>query len=144
MPRRDEGLDEVEAWAATCVRRVGEVACALPEVREEDAWVGVRWRIRTTTFAHVYPIRDGRPQGSAAVAGIAEPAVVMTFRAPAAEAEAFAHLGPPWFKPPWSATACGLVLDAGTDWAEVAEVVTDSYRLKAPKRLVRGLDPPAT
>ena len=134
------GRDDVEAWAATCVRRVGEVACALPDVVEQDAWVGVRWRIRATTFAHVYPIRDGRPQGSAAVAGVEEPAVVMTFRAPADEAVVFAHLGLPWFKPPWSATACGLVLDEATDWVEVAEVVTESYRLKAPKGLVRLLD----
>ena len=35
------------------VSRVADVALSLPEAREEDAWTGVRWRIRQRTFAHV-------------------------------------------------------------------------------------------
>src|SRR6478736_1498620 len=35
------------------VARVGEVALGLPDAHEEDAWTGVRWRIRQRTFAHV-------------------------------------------------------------------------------------------
>lgn len=135
-----DGVDEFDAFVAHCVRRVGEVATALPETLEQDAWVGVRWRIRTRTFAHVLPIRDGRPQGSAELAGVREPAVVLTFHAPVEEAALFAHLGPPWFKPPWSRTVAGLVLGEATDWAEVAELVTDSYRTRAPQRLARRLE----
>ena len=30
-------------------------------VHEEDVWVGVRWRIRTRTFAYLLTIADGRP-----------------------------------------------------------------------------------
>jgi hypothetical protein len=33
-----------------------------------------------------------------------------------------------------------MVLDEGTDWAEVADLVTESYRLCAPQRLARMLD----
>jgi hypothetical protein len=31
----------------------------LPEVCEEQAWVGTRWRIRKEAFAHVLMIADG-------------------------------------------------------------------------------------
>lgn len=33
-----------------------------------------------------------------------------------------------------------VVLDDDTDWDELAELVTESYRLLAPQRLVRQLD----
>jgi hypothetical protein len=32
-----------------------------------------------------------------------------------------------------------MVLDESTDWAEVAELVTESYRCSAPQKLVRLL-----
>jgi hypothetical protein len=122
------------------VRRVAAIADALPETLEQDAWVGVRWRIRTHTFAHVYPVGDDKPAGSAEILGTREPLVVMTFRAPADEAATFERLGPPWFKPPWSATVVGLRLDDDTDWEEVAELVTDSYCLRAPRKLARVVE----
>jgi predicted DNA-binding protein (MmcQ/YjbR family) len=34
----------------------------------------------------------------------------------------------------------GLDLDAGTDWAEIAELLDASYRLTAPARYVAALD----
>jgi hypothetical protein len=34
----------------------------------------------------------------------------------------------------------GVRLDVPVDWDEVAEIVTDAYRLVAPARLVAGLD----
>jgi len=39
-------------------------------------------------------------------------------------------------------TVVGLVLDAHTDWSEVAELVTESYCLLAPKKLVALMDRP--
>jgi hypothetical protein len=33
-----------------------------------------------------------------------------------------------------------MVLDDDTDWVEVAELVTESYRTCAPQKLVRLLD----
>ncbi|MGH9105096.1 MAG: hypothetical protein ACRDZX_04520 [Acidimicrobiales bacterium] len=35
-----------------------------------------------------------------------------------------------------------VLLDATTDWDEIAELATDSYRLTAPKKLVAQLDAP--
>jgi hypothetical protein len=37
-----------------------------------------------------------------------------------------------------------MVLDEGVDWAEVAELVTESYRVQAPKRLGASVDPPTS
>jgi hypothetical protein len=34
----------------------------------------------------------------------------------------------------------GVVLEEGTDWAEIAELVIDSYRFCAPRKLARLLD----
>ena len=108
------------------IARVAAVVEGLPEAYEEDAWVGVRWRIRMHTIAHVRPLPHRGPG-----------AVGVTFRATAEDAAVYAHLGLPWFKPDWSPTVAGLVLDDKTDWTEVAEVLTDSYCLMAPKKLAR-------
>ena len=62
-------------------------ACrTLPEAREEAAWVGIRWRIRTATFAHVLMIVDGWPPAYARAAGTAGPACVLTFQSSGAGA----------------------------------------------------------
>ncbi|WP_307827976.1 MmcQ/YjbR family DNA-binding protein [Nocardioides sp. SYSU D00038] len=132
-----------DAFLAAAIARVGEVATRLPETLEQDAWIGVRWRIRTRTFAHVAPVRDGWPAAHARAAlGGAGPHAVLVFHADLDEVVTFEHLGPPWFKPPWSATVVGLVLGTGTDWDEVAEVVTDSYCLRAPKKLAALVERP--
>ena len=67
-------------------------------------------------------------------------ATVLTFRCPPDELDALTHAGPPFFKPVWFADIVGLVLDDETDWAEVAELVTESYRLLAPRTLAEQLD----
>jgi hypothetical protein len=120
---------------AAVVARVGAACLALPEAVEEDAWVGTRWRIRTKTFAHVVPIEGGRPDAYAAAAGTPGPAVVLTFRSSGDELAALSSMGPPFFKPIWFRDIVGLTITADTDWDEVAELVTDSYCLLAPKRL---------
>lgn len=65
---------------------------------------------------------------------------VLTFRASGDELLALTHAGPPFYKPPWSPAVVGTVLDDGTDWTEVAELVTESYRCSAPQKLARLLD----
>jgi len=116
------------------------VALALPEASEEDAWTGVRWRIRARTFAHVMVAQEGFESSYRDFTGITEPTTVLTFRATGDELLALVHSGEPFYKPPWSATVVGMVLDDGTDWDEVAELVTESYRFCAPQKLVRLLD----
>ena len=121
------------------VARVAATALALPAAHEEDAWTGVRWRIRGRTFGHVLVAQEGYRSSYRMATGIAVPTTVLTFRSEGEEALALERAGHPFYKPPWSPTIMGMVLEAGTDWAEVAELVIESYRFCAPQKLVRLL-----
>ena len=125
---------------AEVVARLGTTALALPEAYEEDAWTGVRWRIRAKTFAHVMVAQAGFESSFRDVTGVADPTTLLTFRAAGDELLALAHAGMPFYKPPWSPTIVGMVIDDDTDWAEVADLVTESYRVCAPQKLARLLD----
>ncbi|HUQ40832.1 MAG TPA: MmcQ/YjbR family DNA-binding protein [Acidimicrobiales bacterium] len=108
------------------------VACAhLPEANEERAFVGTRWRIRGNTLAHVHD--TATDQGAV---------TVITFHSRGAEAEALLHAGHPFYEG-WGPGLVAMVLDDTTDWEEVAELLTESYCLLAPKKLVALLDRPA-
>ena len=86
-------------------------------------------------------IEDGWPPAYARAAGSDGPLVVLTFRAAGPELDALAHAGAPFFKPPWFADIVGMTIGDDTDWDEVAELVTESYRLLAPKKLGILVDP---
>ena len=122
------------------VLRLRAVATALPEAYEEDAWTGVRWRVRKKTFAHVMVAQRGFESAYRDITGDDSVKTILTFRASGDELLALANAGLPFYKPPWSPTIVGMVIDADTDWAEVAELVTESYRFCAPQKLVRLLD----
>jgi hypothetical protein len=121
------------------VERLRRIATSLPEAHEQDAWRGVRWRIRSATFAHTLVIIDGTPTSYASAARTDGPTTVLTFRATGDELLFFRQAGPPYFSPLGWDTLAGMVLDGDTDWSEVAEVVTESYRIQAPRRLARLL-----
>lgn len=133
---RDDGADGVPD---DVVARLRATCGRLPEVVEEPAWVGLRWRIRTRTFAHVLVVADGRPQAHARALGGARaasgPVVVLTFRSAGEELSVLEQAGPPFFSPVWFEGIVGMELDDATDWDEVAELVTESYCLLAPKKL---------
>jgi hypothetical protein len=128
--------------AEDVVLRLRAVAEGLPETYEEDAWTGVRWRVRTKTFAHVMVAQRGFESAYRDITGDDAPRTILTFRATGDELLALVHAGLPFYKPPWSPTIVGMVLDEGSDWTEVAELVTESYRFCAPQKLVRVLDGP--
>jgi YjbR len=122
------------------VRRLGTMTLALPEAYEEEAWTGVRWRIRQKTFAHVMVAQEGYESSLRDLTGISEPTTVVTFHSSGDELLALSNAPLPFYKPPWSATTVGLMLGDGTDWTEVAELLTESYRCCAPQKLVRLID----
>jgi hypothetical protein len=126
--------------AAEVVARLAATALTLPEAYEEDAWTGVRWRIRAKTFAHVMVAQAGFESSFRTITGVADPTTLLTFRAAGEELLALVHAGWPFYKPPWSPTIVGMVIDDDTDWDEVAELVTESYRCCAPQKLRRRLD----
>lgn len=135
-------MAEIDDVPPAVVAGLRSICLGLPEVHEERAWVGVRWRVRTKTFAHVLTIEHGRPQAFARAAGSNGPLVVLTFRAPGEELDAIAHSGPPFFFGGWGRDAVGMVLDDAVDWAEVQELLTESYCLLAPQKLAALVERP--
>jgi hypothetical protein len=114
--------------------RLREVCLGLPDAYEERAWAGTRWMVRTRTFAHVLGVEvDG-----------AEPLVVLSFRSSGEELEVLRNAGHPFFVLGWGRDAMGMVLDGDTDWGEVGELVTESFCVMAPKKLVARVDRPAS
>jgi hypothetical protein len=99
-----------------------------PECEEHPAWTGVAWRVGTATVAHVFGGEDQRFR--------------ITFRAEPDEVMAFEHLGPPYFRASWGRNVVGMLLDAHTDWDELAELLTDSYCIQAPVTLAAKVPRP--
>lgn len=110
------------------VDRLRALIEALPQCTEEEAWVGLRWRVGTATIAHVFGGEDGLFR--------------IIFRGEPDEVMAFRHLGPPYFKADWGQDYIGMTLDENTDWDELGELLTDSYCLMAPGYLVDQVSRP--
>jgi hypothetical protein len=127
------------------VSRLRSRCLALAEAYEETAWAGTRWMIRKRTFAHVIVIEDGHPPAYARAAGTDGPRVVLTFRAAGFLRDVLHTAGEPFFTAPWGTQwgtkVIGVALDAGTDWDQVSALLTESYRLLAPKKLAAALEP---
>ena len=122
------------------VSQLRSVCLGLPEAYEEPAWVGTRWRIRERTFAHVLFVDAGWPPAYARAVADDGPITVVMFRSSGAELDALRNTGRPFFAPVWRADEVGMVLDEPVDWEEVAELVIESYRVLAPRRLVKLVD----
>jgi predicted DNA-binding protein (MmcQ/YjbR family) len=104
--------------------RLRAICLKLPETTEQEAWGDPTWRVRDKIFA-MEKRGDGRislwckaPPGSQAVLIGADPEL--------------------FFKPPYVGSKgwIGMRLDRKPDWAEVEKIVTRSYALTAPKRLL--------
>ena len=121
--------------------RVRAICMALPETYEEPAWIGVRWRIRKRTFAHVVTIEEDGPASFRQAFDVDGEATVVTFRAPYEEREALTTQGKPFYYAGWGRDAMGMLLDDDTDWDEVTELLTDSYCMLAPKKLAQRTRP---
>jgi hypothetical protein len=128
-PKGRAYVDDVPEEDEDRLRAIGE---SLPDAYEERAWVGVRWRVRKQTFAQLLAIDDeGEPRR-----------VVLTFRSQGEELEVLKNAGHPFFLLGWGRDAIGMAIDDDTDWDEVAELVTESYCTRAPKKLIALLDRP--
>ena len=97
------------------VARVASTALALPDAYEQDAWTGVRWRVRNRTFAHVMVSQEGYTSAYRDMTGVTRPTTVLTFRSSGDELHALAHMGPPFYQPQWSPTVVGMVLEDDTE-----------------------------
>jgi predicted DNA-binding protein (MmcQ/YjbR family) len=110
------------------IDRLRAICLVLPEAVEKEAWGDPTFRVREKIFA-MAKRGDGRvsvwckaPPGSQMVLVGADP-------------ERF-------FIPPYVGHKgwVGIRLDDAPDWSEVAQVVSQSYRLIAPKRLAALLE----
>ncbi len=113
------------------LRRLRALCLALPESTEKEAWGDPTWRVRDRIFA----MQKGNFDGG-------RPSVWLK----AAEGHQAALVGSDadrFFVPPYVGHKgwVGVHLD-GRDirWDELGELIQDSYRLIAPKRLAARLD----
>jgi hypothetical protein len=131
---------------AAVLAELRAICADLPETYEEPAWVGVRWRVRKKTVAHVIVVdQDATPAFDAVKALLDSPdasVCIVVFRSEGPELVALRNAGPPFFYAGWGRDVVGMVLDADTDWTEVRELITESYCVLAPKKLVARVDRP--
>ena len=106
------------------------VCLAFPEAEERITWGHPTFRVRDRIFASFGPTDDDPPRH------------VMTMKTAPGEQEMLLAVGDPFFYPKYVGSKgwIGIFVDESTDWAEVAELVEDSYRTIAPKTLVAVLD----
>lgn len=109
---------------------------ALPDAYEEQAWTGTRWMVRKKTFAHVLAISDDYPPAHAREAPYVGDATVLTFRSSGDELAALVGTGFPFYKLRWHPEAVGMIVEPDGDWDEITELLTESYCLRAPGKLV--------
>jgi predicted DNA-binding protein (MmcQ/YjbR family) len=119
------------------VERVRAMCLALPEVE-----VRVDYSLtRTRSTAQSFDIR--RRSFCLLVAregATGEPVPLLVLRADPDEREALLSIGRPFFAPRVGRGRIGVLLTDDTDWEEIRELVTESYRVVAPKKLSALLD----
>ena len=112
------------------IDRVREICLALPEATEKEAWGEPTFRVRDKIFAQFEDDHHG--------SGI----VGLWCKAPDG-AQAFLVAGDParFYVPKYVGNKgwIGIRMEGAVDWAQVAELLRDSYRMIAPKRLAARL-----
>jgi YjbR len=117
--------------------RVSAICLALPEVSVRVDFS----RVERRSTAHAFDIRRRPFCLLVAVADSnGEPISLVVLRAGSAERAALLATGHPYFPTRGGSDRLGLLLTNEPDWDEVRELVTESYRLLAPKKLSALLD----
>ena len=112
--------------------RVRALCLAMPEVTvREEGWAQ-SYDIRRRSFCLLLAQADP--------AGRSVPLLVL--RADPDEREVLLAIGHPYFAVRSGADRIGVLLTDETDWDEIRELVTESYRALAPKKLIALLDEP--
>jgi hypothetical protein len=122
---------------AGIVERVRMLCMALPEVTVRVDYSLTRTRstaysfdIRRRSFC-LLVAREG-PTGN--------PVPLLVLRSESDEREALLSTGHPFFAPRAGGDRIGVLLTGDTDWEEIRELVTESYRVLAPKKLTALLE----
>ena len=119
------------------IERVRTLCLALPEVtvRVDGSLT------RTRSTAHSFDIRRRSFCLLVAREGQAgQPVPLLVLRADPEEREALLSHGRPFFATRAGHDRIAVLLASDTDWDEIRELVTESYRVLAPKKLTALLD----
>jgi predicted DNA-binding protein (MmcQ/YjbR family) len=113
--------------------RLRKLCLTLPEAHEVEAWGEPTFRVRNKLFA-MYA-SPGNHHGAGRPA-------VWCKAAPGNQQLMLRHAPARFFVPPYVGPSgwVGIYLDGDVDWPELADLLVDSYRLIAPKRLVAAMD----
>lgn len=112
------------------VERLRRICLALPEASERVSHGEPTWFVRDKKVFLTLSSGHHGPLG-------------FWCAAPAGEQEAAVASAPErFFRPPYVGGRgwLGVRLDVPLDWAEIGEIVVESYRLVAPRRLLAQLD----
>jgi hypothetical protein len=107
------------------------ICLELPEATEKEAWGQPTYRVGNKMFAMF--LADHHGDGR----------VALWCKAPPGAQEILVGAAPhKFFRPPYVGHKgwIGVSLVGDVDWQEVAELVADSYRMTAPKRLLTALE----
>src|SRR5262249_44686087 len=117
--------------------RVRALCLALPEVtvRVDESQVPTRsaaesFDIRRRSFCLIVAVKDPT----------AKVVSLLVLRADEVEREVLLAIGHPFFAPRGGPDRLGVLVTHDTDWEEIRELVTESYRILAPKKLTGRLD----
>jgi hypothetical protein len=117
---------------------LGEIALSLPEVEEGTSWGNPAYTVKGKSFLH---FREPRPDAVDPDTGERMQDVIMFTVADQSDKEALLGSGGPWFTTPHFDGYNAVLLrqrDLGRlTRAELAEVITDAWVAKAPKKLVQ-------
>lgn len=119
--------------AQVALERTEAIVARLPDVERSNNPLGCYFQVRRKIFAQVATVVDERGQ----------PLTMLVFRPDPKEREALIVSGHPYFsRGAWDERLgrIAVLIEPATDWDELGELVTDSYRLTAPKKLVAQLD----
>jgi predicted DNA-binding protein (MmcQ/YjbR family) len=109
--------------------RLREICLSFPETAERVSFGDPNWTVKGKGFAaQKGNFEGGRPS--------------LWFRPADGEQQVLASDRERFFVPPYVGGKgwLAMYLDAAMDWSEIAELVEDSYRQKAPKRALKVLD----
>jgi predicted DNA-binding protein (MmcQ/YjbR family) len=122
---------------ADIVERISMLCLALPEVtvridesRVPERSTALSYDIRRRSFCLLVAWQDAADK--------LVPLIVL--RASPEERKALLSTGHPFFPSRAGHGRIGVVLTGDTDWEEIRELVTESYRILAPKKLTAMLD----
>jgi hypothetical protein len=121
--------DIEERVRAICLA-LPEVAIRVDESRSPARSAAYSFDIRHRSFCLLVAAKNP----------IGKPIPRLVLRADAEDREAMLSLGHPYFIPRAGRPRLGVLLDDDTDWEEIRELVTESYRVLAPKKLTERLD----